>query len=267
MMQIYQFILLSFIQAVTEFLPISSSGHLLFFKGIMDVVQIPLIFDVMVHAGSLVAIVFFYRKRILITCQSAINEIPKNCQKSNVKFLGYVILSTTITFLFYVLFKDFVESKFESPGTLTVTYLVTTIILLLTRIRTNHNTEEIIKKRWYVPFFAGLVQGLAILPGISRSGSTISSLLIMDVKKEEAAYYSFFLAIPAIGGALIFQLLELENIQFLIDYRFEMTLSFLTSAVFSYLFLSFLVWIIRKGKLWIFAFYTFSMAVFSWILF
>jgi len=264
---VFQYLLLSLVQAATEFLPISSSGHLLFFKGLLGALEIPLIFDIVVHVGSLAAILFFYRKRIGYTCQSAFRELPNDGAKSNVRFLVYVLLSTIVTFLIYLVFKDQIEAKFESPRVLPITYLVTTGILLSTWFKKNTCPTDVTQKKVHVPFIVGLFQGLAILPGISRSGSTISFLLIMGVKKEEAAYYAFFLTIPAIGGALILQLLQFKNIQFLIDNWFVLTLSFLTSAIFSYLFLRVLVWIISRGKMWMFSIYTLVMAVVSWILF
>ena len=163
----------------------------------------------------------------------------------------YIAVSTCVTLLFYAMFKDPIETHYQSPSILFTTYAVTTVILCST-------------------FFmrkAEGTQGFAIMPGISRSGATISPLLLMGIKKEEAAYYSFVLAIPAILGAFVFKLSDLESITFLMKHVDIIVISFIVSVFFSYLFLAMLTFILKKGKFWLFAFYTLTMAVLSLIVF
>ena len=267
-MHAWHYIFLSFIQAATEFLPISSSGHLLFLKQILHVSEIPIVFDIVVHSGSLVAILLFYREKITSTFLNAWKEIHDGKKdRSSLRMLFYIVLSTAVTFVFYIIFRKPIELKYQSPAVLFPAYLITSSILFSTYFAKKKGEIPIAKRGIALPVIVGLFQGIAIMPGISRSGATIVPLLHMNVKKEEAAYYSFFLAIPAILGALVFKLTEMQNEQFLFMHWKLITLSFVVSAVFSYLFLAFLVYVIQRSKLWMFSVYTLIFAIVSWIVF
>jgi undecaprenyl-diphosphatase len=267
-MHLLHCIILSIVQAVTEFLPISSSGHLLFLKGLFANKDIPVIFDIIIHLGSLIAIVTFYYKMIINTLKNSLGEMYLHrTERNNLLFLTYILISTFVTFLLFLFIKGPIEKAYQSPSVLFITYSITSIILFFTVFTEKKHKSEIIKKGIWVAVVVGLFQGLAIMPGISRSGSTIASLLIIGVKREEAVYYSFFLAIPAILGALFIELLEIENFNFVLTYKWTLILSFFISIICSYVFLKLLTLVIRNGKFWLFSFYTFFMAVLSFILF
>ena len=262
------YLVLAFVQAATEFLPVSSSGHLLFLKGLFRLQDLPILFDIIIHVGSLAAIVVFYRRRLIFTFQNAWFElVEKRHKKPQFKLLVYICISTVVTFIFYLLFKESIESRYNSPSVLFATYIVTTCILLSTYFTRRIETTSITNKSLILPFVVGLFQGIAIMPGISRSGSTISPLLLMGIKKEEAAYYSFFLAIPAILGALVFKLSEMEGVTFIINNWPVMSVTFVVAALFSYAFLVLLTFVLKKGKFWLFSFYTLGLAFLSLILF
>lgn len=262
------YVVLSVAQAATEFLPVSSSGHLLFLKGLLGTLHIPIIFDVVVHVGSLVAILVFYCPRIFETLKNAGREIgEKREQKDNVKLLSYLAVSTVVTFLFYLIFKRWLETGYQSPSVLVITYSITTVVLFSTYLTEHRQTKAVWERGIVLPVLVGLLQGIAILPGISRSGFTIAPLLLLGIKREEAAYYSFFLAIPAILGALVLKLFEVGGIQFLVDHWAIVTLSFVTSMLFSYCFLVLLVAVLKRGRFWVFSGYTLSVAVVSGVIF
>ncbi|MBN2103380.1 undecaprenyl-diphosphate phosphatase [bacterium] len=267
-MNLFQGLLLSFIQAATEFLPISSSGHLLFIKGLLHYSEIPLIYDILMHGGSLVAVCCFYFSKIRQTFGGAYIEIKqRQPDKQQSRFLIYIIISSVVTFAGYLIFKNPIESGFESPSVLQITFLVTTLILLSVRFFGPKENRRVSEKAFYFAIIVGLFQALAILPGISRSGTTISVMLLFGIKREEAAYYSFMLFIPAVLGAVVFKLSDISSIHYIQANWFFLILAFLSAFGFSYLFLSLLVWIIRHGRLWMFAFYTFILAGVAWILF
>ena len=267
-MSAIKLILLALVQAATEFLPVSSSGHLLFLKGVLGLEELPLIFDIVLHVGSLAAIVIFYYKRLRTTVLAASNELRENyIEKPAVRFIVYAILATGITFIVYLFFEAPIEAMTHTPSVLKWTYAITTIILMSTFFVKTDRAEPINKKSPLPAVIVGLFQGLAIVPGISRSGSTVSASMLMKIKKDDAAYFSFVLAIPAILGALLFKLLDIEQMEFLLQNKLAISLSFVVSLVFSYLFLWILVWIIQKGKFWIFAVYTGAMSIVSAILF
>lgn len=267
-MNVFQAVGLALVQAATEFFPVSSSGHLLFLKGIFGIRDIPLMFDIIVHAGSLTAIVGFYRRRILGTLRGASAETGRRPGgKPHRRFLSYLLISTMVTFGLYSAFRSFIEAEYGSPRILPLTFLLSSLLLLSTRLKRASSGEPVARKGADVPAMAGVFQAIAIFPGVSRSGATISSMLMMGVEREEAAYYSFFLAVPAILGALIFHLLEMENLDFIASQWHVLMLSFLVSAAGSFGFLALLNFLIRRGRFWAFGVYTLCMAVVSLVLF
>jgi undecaprenyl-diphosphatase len=267
-MSILQGLWLSLIQSFTEFLPISSSGHLLFFKAILHHEDIPLISDIVMHLGSLVAVVIYFRAEIRRTFKNAVPEIrDRQPDKPHSKFIFYVLISTVVTFIGYLLFQDPIEAQFKTPHVLRITYLLTTLILLSTVLNRNRQNQPIAGKSIFFAVLIGLVQALAILPGVSRSGMTISVMLMLRTDRSEAAYYSFMLFIPAALGAFLFGLSDIDNFLFLRTQWMPLLISFLSTIILSTLFLWLLTWIVRKGRLYLFSVYTLGMAVLSWILF
>ncbi len=255
-------IILSIIQSITEFLPVSSSGHLLFFKGIFNITNLPIIFDIIIHMASLIAILIYYKSKIINTVQTSFTELKNNSNnKKETKFILYAILSTFITVIIYFFFNDFFEQRFNKPEILKITFLFTSIFVFLNILYKGNN--KICNSKILTPIIAGFFQSLAILPGISRSGSTISSLRMLGIEKEEATYYSFILAIPAIAGSLLLKITDSAMIIFIRNNLFLILLSFIITSIFSYLFLWLLEFIIKKDKFWIFSFYTFILAIIS----
>ncbi len=262
------YLILAFVQAATEFLPVSSSGHLLFLKGVFGIRDIPVVFDIVLHVGSLIAIVFFYRQRLMGTVRGMVTEWSQHKQsKPDTRFVVYLILSTSVTFVFYLFLKDPIELSVQRPAVLFLTYLLTTVILFSTYFANTDSKQTVSNKRWTIALLVGFSQGLAILPGVSRSGATISSLLLTGVRKDDAAYYSFSLAIPAILGALVFKLSEVDNMTFVMANWRILILAFTLSVVFSYLFLVLLKLVLKRKVFWLFSLYTAAMAIASLILF
>ncbi len=266
-MNLIHSVILSLIQAATEFLPVSSSGHLLFFKGILGLQEMPLIFDIVLHCGSLAAIVFFYRRELASLLSGAWTETASRQKtRPNSRFLLYVLISTAVTFCVYLLFRKLFDKWAQSPSVLPVTFLVTTLMLLSTRARKTQSERPVSGHSLFLPLVAGVFQGVAILPGVSRSGASISSLLVLGTERREAAFYAFILAIPAILGALAFKLTGAIEMDFFMAHWGTLLLCFAVSSVFSFLFLSLLRAVLRSGKFWLFSFYTLALAVLSFIL-
>jgi undecaprenyl-diphosphatase len=262
-----QYLILAVIQAATEFLPVSSSGHLLFLKGLMHIEEIPVLFDIVVHVGSLLAIVAFFRKTLIETIRGAWRECySKDQKKPHLRLLLFIIVSTLITFAFYTLFKQRIENSYGSPQILVYTFGFTTVLIFSTAFL-KEGKSSIPEKGFHLPILVGLFQGLAIMPGISRSGSTITPLLYFGIRRDRAGFYSFALAIPAILGALLFKLIEVDSIAYMKSHGLILGLSLLVSTIFSFFFLALLMFVLRRKKFWLFSLYTAAMAVVSLILF
>jgi len=244
-------ILLGFIQGITEFLPISSSGHLALLHHLFDYYP-PLAFDVLAHLGTLGALVLFFQKDIKKIIVGAWREIRK-CQIGQqwrlISLLALGSLPAIITGLF---FRSLVEKIFTDLTLVGIGFLITALLLFLGRMKIKHNSilNQVIG--------VGVVQALAILPGISRSGSTISVGAILGMKKEEAFRFSFLLGMIAILGATILQIPQI--VDFNANQLMESFLAMGTAFLTGYFSLKFLKSVFLKNKLWYFSFYCLVLA-------
>ena len=203
-MSFFVLIILCLVQGLCEFLPISSSGHLLLFEQLFNLKDNLLLINLFLHLSTLIAVIVVYRKTLL-------KLIKKPLQPLTFK----LILSTFITVIFALAYEVL---NIESIITCFYgfCFLVTSILLFLTHKFEKRaaiiNTNSQIKLSNAI--LVGIVQGIAVLPGISRSGSTICTLMLCGESKETASEYSFLLSIPIIIGGFIFELLKLDNISF-----------------------------------------------------
>lgn len=247
-MSYFDAILLGIIQGLTEFLPISSSGHLVLVQDYLGVKQPGVSFELLLHLGTLLAVLVYFRSSIT----DLIRSIWTPTLKTERKMIGLLIVGTIPAGIAGVLLKDFFEEAFSSPVFTSSMLLVTGLILLTTRF---------VKKRenqvsWGTALIIGVAQSLAILPGISRSGSTIAAGMVAGIQPSRAAEFSFLLAIPAIAGAVVFKGRDLMAV----DTAY--TGPYLAGSVFSFIFGLIAVYavlnIIRRGKFEYFAYYCFA---------
>jgi len=205
-MNIFQAIFLGIVQGLTEFLPISSSGHLVFFQSLFGLKEPQLFFDIMLHLGTLLAVVIYFRRDIsgiLHGLTSWVTGERKN--KEEIKLFFLIIIASIPTGLMGFLGKDWFESLFSRPSLVGGMLLITGSILWLTRWLKREG-RFIEKMRWIDAILIGVAQGIAIIPGISRSGATISMGLFCGLNRELAGRFSFLLSIPAILGATFLEM-------------------------------------------------------------
>ncbi len=211
-MSLWIVILLAVVQGLTEFFPVSSSGHLVILEALFGTregsARAGLMFEIAVHLGTLGAVVIFYRAKLIRLCRALIASAISGRDgydryRDEVRYIGLVILGTIPAGIVGVLFHDEVEATFDSPS-LSAAFLVATgIYLLMTRMRPVRGSLG-----WQSALIIGVAQAIAILPGCSRSGWTIATGLLLGVGFAEAAEYSFLLSIPAILGALVLTLVK-----------------------------------------------------------
>lgn len=255
-MEIFQAIILGIIQGITEWLPISSSGHLVLAQQFFGL-TVPLIFDILLHLGSLIVILIFFRKEI----KELIIGLIK-WQKKQVAITLYLLIGTIPIALVGYFLQDKIAIAFQSLTMVGVGLLFTSLLLFLSRFRINKKTEERKspnkqKITWQKALVMGLFQSIALIPGVSRSGSTISSGLILGIKREEAARFSFLLFIPAIIGALI---LELPN--FVLTESINIyIIGTVVSAIVGFFSLGLLMRIIKNNKFHWFSIYCFILGI------
>ena len=242
-MNIVEGIFLGFIQGITEFLPISSSGHLVIAQNIMGLNPPGNMIEVATHLGTLISVIFIYKKDI-------ITIITDFIYLKNRKFVFFLIIGTIPSVIFGLGGKSIILTLFESTKLVSVCLIITGLVLLLSiRIGRSNSTFNLSNS-----FLIGLSQAFAIIPGISRSGMTITTGMMLGIPPKEAARFSFLLAIPVISGAGI--LTAIEPISESTQFRFEVLLSsFLTSFLVGLVCLKWLLKILNNGKFHYFGFY------------
>lgn len=247
-MSYYDAIILGVLQGLTEFLPISSSGHLVLAQAILKVKQSGVSFEILVHLGSLLAVLVYFRSRIFALLKS----LWVSSMKQERRMVLYLIVATVPAVIAALLFKDLFERAFSKPVLAAVMLFVTGVVLTSTRFYASGAK----KMNWLSAVVIGISQALAIIPGISRSGFTISAGMASGVKPSEAAEFSFILSIPAIAGAVVFKADELMSISqdIIGQYLIGVAITFLASLFAVYAVLA----TIRRGKFLYFGFYCFA---------
>jgi undecaprenyl-diphosphatase len=240
---------LAVVQGLTEFLPVSSSGHLAMASHLMDVPDGGLAFDIVLHLGTLLAVFIFYWKDIIALCRGIIAR-----ERSSLVLGATLVIGTVPVALAGFFFGDFVEALRENMVFVSAALIVTGTILFLSGRITQREEPGVSFKRGVM---VGIAQTVAILPGISRSGTTICTGLFAGLSRGEAARFSFLLAIPAILGAAVKELpsatwsIPVENV----------IIGFVVSAVVGLGALALLVKFVKQGKLTGFAWYCWAVAL------
>ena len=266
-------ILLGILQGLTEFLPISSSGHLVLAQTFLGLNEPLVFFDVMLHVGTLAAVLVVYRDAIWRLITGGLSTLTDrqfwrepastlNASKE-LRFIWLILLGSIPTGLIAVLFKTELESFFHEVRLVSVMLILTGIILQLPRLRKqevdNADTPTGKLRTWHAPLI-GIAQGCAITPGISRSGTTISLALFFGIPAKTAAEYSFLLSIPAILGAVALKIRDIE----------ETTIPFyivgagmLAAFIVGYIALRFLLAVLNRGKFSLFSYYCIALGLIS----
>ena len=270
-MDIIQGIIIGIVQGLTEFLPVSSSAHLVFIQKLLGV-ESSLAFDTFLHLGTLIAVLWFFRWDIIKMLKSwwlSISDILQGRFRQGFdedpykRLAWYVILATIPVAIVGLLFEDAVDSLFSGALYVPAFFLFVTgtILYLSQRMASGTvNLHNISKKE---ALWMGLGQACAILPGLSRSGTTIAAGLTIGLDKEFAAKFSFILSIPAIFGAFI---LQLKDIGSALDVNFlPVFLGFVASIVAGYLAIRWMLDLIQNKSLDIFAYYCWLMGLIVFI--
>jgi undecaprenyl-diphosphatase len=261
-------ILLGIVQGLTEFLPISSSGHLVLFQNLLGFKEPELLLDCSLHLGTLLSVCIYLRSdliNILVEAKKfTLGFFQIRGTKNFLKeyphtYLALMVLIGTLpTLLAGLLFRAAVEDLFGSLSTVGIMLVVTGMILAVSKlIPEEHSRRE--EVAILVALAIGAAQGLALIPGISRSGATIVCALVCGLRRELAARFSFLLAIPAIVGATLVQLNAeaIGRVGIL-----SLTSGFVSAALVGLIALKILMGIVRKGKLFWFSPYCWALGLF-----
>jgi undecaprenyl-diphosphatase len=253
-MDLIQTIILGLIQGLTEWLPISSTGHLRLtehFSGL----KVPILFDVLLHVGTLIVTLLFFHKDI----KNILAALGKRDFKTeNGKLIPLIIVGTIPTALIGVIFGNAIEALFSNLLPIAGAFVICGAVLYSSKIG-NEKKESI---GYLEALIIGTAQGIAIIPGISRSGLTIAVALLLGTKREKAFKFSFLLSVPAIVGALGLTLYEQHDALVLAGVGWmEILVGVAVSMVVGYFALNLLRKIIANKKLYFFAFYCWLLSI------
>lgn len=268
-MNIFEAIGLGILQGLTEFLPISSSGHLVIMEALLKARKTEsVIFEVMLHLATLLAVVFYYRQafsKIILHLVAVPRQAQTRGWKNTLwndptgRLFSMLFIACIPTAIMGLLFKDQIESLFNKPQLVGVALLVTGFLLLSTKLR-GRKELDILSLSFIYAIIIGIAQGVALVPGISRSGITISVALLLGLERKLSADFSFLLSVPAILGAVALSLKDIREIELV--GLMPLISGFFAASITGYVAISVLVQIIRRGKFYIFSPYCLLLGIF-----
>jgi undecaprenyl-diphosphatase len=262
-MDIVGAIVLGLIQAVTEFLPISSSAHLILFRNWIGFNAVDgLVFDVALHVGTVIALVAFFRRDIAdITAGFVRSFSRRDLAGDRSQRLAWYIIAGSVPAAFVGgLFATEIEAFFRNPSTIVATLVVVgASFLVIERLAVQELDIDRVTLRMAV--MIGIAQAFALIPGVSRSGITIVVGMAQRLKRAEAARFSFLLSIPIMVGAGLKEGLDLRHMSFTGDQTLLLAIGMLTSALGGWIVIKYLLRFLRSHRLDGFAYYRFALAV------
>lgn len=266
-MTMLQALLLGALQGLTEFLPVSSSGHLVIMRVFFGVQDPPVLFDVLLHVSTLFVVLLVFRRRIGEIVASLYRRVRKQHQaddEENIRLFLLVLCASAVTAVLGFGLSFVIETVRASHRVVSVFFFVTGLILISTLFTSGNKGYR--RMSYWDALMVGFAQGLGVLPGISRSGITISACLVRDLDKRKAAEFSFLIFIPAIVGALALELREFESLFVQIDaaaIAVGCVVSFLVGLVSLFGLLA----VLKRGRMYIFSIYLLPLAILTFILF
>lgn len=271
-------IIMGFIQGLTEFLPVSSSGHIVLTSAIYKLVtgqdfsvasDEEIFLDIMLHFGTLLAICIYFRKEIVDICKAFFVAVKtKNFASYEAKLPLYIMVGTFFTCLIVLPIKDICENLVSMPAIMGIMLLITGTILLISEFLSKKIAEKIGKVDAKKAIIIGVAQGLAAIPGISRSGSTIATALALGIDRVNAARYSFLLSIPVILLAVIYHIPEIANPKVFVTVSWLPILTGTAiSAIVGYFCIKYFIALLNKFSLNMYAYYCYIVGLAAFIYF
>ncbi len=276
-MNLIQSVLMGIVQGLSEFLPISSSAHLVFTSNFYKVFKnIPIVeqsteevfFDIMLHLGTLVAVLIFFRKDVIEITKALFDAVKKRDFSSHLAKLGlYIILGTIVTIVLALPFNEVANHLVFHPALVGGLLIITGGVLFLSEYlsKKKPTKNEVGLKQ---SLLIGIAQGLAVLPGFSRSGWTIATGLFLGLDRQTAARYSFLLSIPIIlGASMVYPLVKIDVQEALTYNWLSIILGTIVSGIVGYLCIKYFMKFISKFSLNLFGYYCVVMGIFTLVFF
>ncbi len=255
-MSLLHALILGLLQGFTEFLPISSSGHLVLAGHFLGVRDAGIVFEVFVHFGTLLAIVAVFHRDILNLVRAFFSLFDRRLSwktrydtETDFRLMLYIVLATLPAVIVGLLFENKIEAAFENSRFVALALILTAILLGLTYYKRKGGKDLTLGNT----LIMGIAQAMAIMPGISRSGSTISFGLFAGLRGDQAARFSFLLSIPAVLGATLLKVRDLAGMPVEGSYLLALAVGTIAAFLAGYVAIRWMLRILRHGNLYWFA--------------
>jgi undecaprenyl-diphosphatase len=260
-MNLFEAVVLGIIQGLTEFLPISSTAHLRIIPAFVGWEDPGAAFTAVTQIGTLIAVFAYFRKDILLLSQAFIRSVislrPYESQESRMAW--WILFGTLPIGILGLLFKSLIETEFRSLTVIAVALIVLALLLAIAE-KTGKRNRSIEKMKFLDTQLIGLAQALALIPGASRSGTTITAGLFLNIEREDAARFSFLLSIPAITLSGLYQLYKLRD-TLAGEPGIALLVAVVVSCIVGYLTIGSLLRYLRSHSTWIFIIYRIALGV------
>ena len=261
-MDILRALILGIVQAITEFLPISSSAHLILFREWLGFDSVDgLTFDVALHIGTLVAVVVYFRRDVRWLFRGFLGGLRHRQFGQNIeqRLPWFIVIGTIPAVLIGVAFEGVIESTLRTPEVIVVTLVVGGLLFLFVERVSKQvgGVEDLTLRKALV---IGVAQSIALIPGVSRSGITIIAGMSQQIRREQAARFSFLLSIPVMIGAGVKKALDVQSVSYGVSEVLALAVGLVSSALLGWWVIRFLLRFLLANKLNVFAYYRFILA-------
>lgn len=259
-MDLFQALAMGLLQGATEFIPVSSSGHLVLIPWLLGWPIPPVTFDALVHLGTLFALLAYFWGDLKAIAGAWLRSITLR-RGSTRAYLGWLIVVGTVpAAVAGVALEDFFEGLFASPRAVSMALLGTALLLILAELSLRAR-KKLSQMTWYEAVIVGVFQALAIVPGISRSGATIAAGIFVGLNRSESARFSFLLSVPIIFGAGLKKVLDMVITGALGASPAVLIAGFLAALISGYASIAFLLAYVRRRRLYAFAVYCLALGI------
>jgi len=258
-LELLKAIVLGIVQGLTEFLPVSSSGHLVIGSELLNFHQQSLAFDVCLHLGTLVSVIIVFRKELQAMVRAPFTLFAGNKDATDRNYFlwdVYIVIATLPAVFIGLFLKDAIERVFDSVLVVYCMLVVTGLLMVFARYLSERDRPV----NWYRSLLIGCGQACAILPGLSRSGTTIFTGMALGIAREKVARFSFIMSIPAILGAAVLQFGDLYQNPPTSDALLSLVAGTVMAAVSGYFAIKLLLDVIRRNRLQWFGYYCLLLA-------
>lgn len=253
-------IVLGAVQGLTEFLPISSTAHLILVPWFMRWPDPGLSFDVALHLGTLIALLIYFRWDWIALAMSAVNLVRGRTSDPKARMAFFIITATIPGALAGALFEHTVEEKLRDPRVISFTLIALALVLVIAEV-TGRRKKTIDEISWIDAMFVGLAQSLAIVPGVSRSGVTITAGLFRGMKRDASARFSFLLSTPIIAGAVAKKCLDIAQLGLTASQLSPFILGIISAGIVGYLSIAFLLRYLQTHNTFLFVYYRIALGI------